>query len=1205
MGFVESQVAPVAAFSGGLEVRLLGPVSLAFAGREVGIGSPKQRVILAMLALSPRVTVDAIADALWRDTPPASVAATVHTLVSRLRRTLQEAGGGITIRSEGAGYVMDVDPERVDVNRFDAAVTAGRRCLADGSTAEAVRWLREALSLWRGPALDDVSDRDFARVTATRLDEARLRAAEELAEAELAGGSPAAALEVIEPLIARYPFHERFRGQEMLALYRLGRQADALAAFQALRRCLAEELGLEPTPALVALERQVLLQDPALDLAAGRGAPQPPSPEDVPPGDQGALAGTLVFLFTDIEASTSRWESDRAAMATDLACHDELLASAVADHGGRRFTHTGDGLGAAFPTAASAIAAAVAGQAALAAASWSGAGPLRVRMAIHAGAAEARAGTFLGPTLNRTARLLDVAQGGEILCSQVAADLAHDDLPSEVTLAARGERRLRGLARPEPVWQIVHPGLPPVASPPRPEPTAAVAPAPEASLTSFVGRERELAELSGLVALERLVTITGVGGAGKTRLALELAAHLAPSYQDGATIVELAPVGDDRPLAGVVLTALGLDAGGPSAEAADQRLDDALAERQLLLVLDNCEHLLESVTRLVDRVTRECPGVTVLATSREMLALPGEAAWVAPGLSLPPEQPTDPVELDGSDAAALFIARARVAQPGFGVTPTNLAAVATICRRLDGLPLALELAAARVRVLGAAQVAAHLDDRFRLLTAGDSVTARHQTLATCLDWSYDALPDAEQRLLQRLATFPQHFDLDAAAAVAGGEHDTLGVLDLLARLVDKSLVVPDGAAETARYHLLETVRQYAAAKMAAAGDEGEAAACHRRYFVGLVEEWHREGEAFMATGWMRREAVDRQNFHAALLNAVRAGDNESVSILVAGLWMPWYLTGSAPPAVSSIDPATLGCADPSLHVDALIGFNVVPKMSTSDRSLDDLAPLLDRAVEIADERGDRKDQAWARCMLAYVARSRGEVARAHGLMEEALARYEEDRSAFGLTYVHYELGWVDMTVGDVAAAGRHFRCALAFSEGAAGYDVLIPATWSGLALADAAEGNTAAALAGARKAIESARPLSLSAYLVMALLRATQAAAVAGESASAELAEMLHLVRRQGGRHWVSEALTVAALFHEAEDRHDLAARLLGGAVAVAEALGENPEPIPVVATLVQAARQRLATALGPEFAEQESVGHHMSPAALLRAAADAVMQSA
>jgi predicted ATPase/DNA-binding SARP family transcriptional activator/class 3 adenylate cyclase len=1199
MGVLESELPPGPGSSHGLEVRLLGPVSLAIAGREVVIRSPKQRVILAMLALSPRVTVDAMADTLWRDTAPASVAATVHTLVSRLRRTFQDAGGGITIRSEGAGYVMDVDPDRVDIHRFEAAVTSGRRCLAEGSPADGVRWLRDALSLWRGPAMDDVSDRDFARAAATHLDEARLRVGEELAEAQLTCGSPAEALEVIEPLVARYPFHERLRALQMVALYRLGRQADALAAFQDLRRCLGEELGLDPTPALGALERQILLQAPELDLAPADPSGQTDLPEGqgVPAGEQAALTGTLAFLFTDIESSTGRWEIDRAAMAADLARHDEVLQEAVTGQGGRRFTHTGDGLGAAFPTAAAAVSAAVAGQIALAAVAWSGTAPLRVRMAIHAGAAEARAGTFLGPTLNRTARLLDVARGGEILCSQTAADLAQDELPPEVNLAGRGERRLRGLSRPESIWQVLHPALTGPAPPPEPTPAPAH---PEASLTSFVGRAPELAELSALLSEARLVTISGVGGAGKTRLALELAARYGLSYADGATVVELAPIGVDRPLAGVVLTALGLDAGGPSAAAAEERLDQALAERHLLLVLDNCEHVLRSVAMLVDRVVSQCPRVTVLATSREVLSVPGEAAWAAPGLSLPPESPTDPAELDGSDAAALFIARARVAQPGFGVTPANVAAVAAICWRLDGLPLALELAAARVRVLGAAQVAAHLDDRFRLLTGGlHSTTSRHQTLAACMDWSYEALPKAEQNLLRRLAVFPQRFDLDAATAVAGEGNDPLSVLDLLARLVDKSLVVPDGAADTARYGLLETVRQYGARKLVDAGEEGDTAVLHRRYFVGLIEEWHRRGETFIATDWLLRVGMDRENFHSALVNALGASDTNSVSVLIAGLWMPWYVTGSVPPVVSSIEPAMLGCADPSLHMEALIGFNVVPKMSTSTRSLDDLGPLLDRALTVADEQGNRRDQGWARCMLGYVARGRGQVAKARALMEEALSRYAEEHSAFGLSYVHYELGWVDMTAGDVAAAGRHFRCALAFSEAITGYEIITPAIRASLALADAAEEHTVTALEGARKAVESARLLPFPGVLTMTLVRAAETGAVAGLPARAELAEALRLLRRQGGRHWVAAALTIAALLHEGEGRTDVAARLLGGALAVARDLGEDPEPIPVVAALVRAARHRLADALGAEFAEQETVGHHTPAPSLLQAAAD------
>jgi predicted ATPase/DNA-binding SARP family transcriptional activator len=1098
----------------GVEVRLLGPVSLGAGGREITIRSPKQQVILAMLALSPRVSADAMADALWRDAPPASVAATVHTLVSRLRRTIEEAGGGIAIRSEGVGYVMDVDPSCVDVHRFEAHLAAGRSALAERSPEEAARWLRRALSLWRGPALEDVSDRDFARVAATRLEEARRRATEELAEAELASGRPAMALEALKPLMAVHPYDEGLRAREMVALYRLGRQADALAAFQDLRRCLAEELGLEPTPALCALERQILLQAPELDHVA----PSMPSPGPVVPGDLPAGV-TLAFLFTDIESSTRRWERERAAMTADLARHDEALHAVVVAHEGRLFTHLGDGLGAAFPTVTAALSAAVAGQEALAAIAWQGTTPLRVRMAIHVGSAETRAGTFLGPTLNRTARLLDEARGGEILCSQAAADLARDELPPQVTLAERGERRLRGLSRPEPVWQVIHPALADSTPPPPPCPSYQ-----PAAVTSFVGRADELAALSALLPQTRLLTITGVGGVGKTRLALELAARCGSSYADGATVVELAPAGDDRPVAGVVLTALGLDAGGP----AEERLERALAERHLLLVLDNCEHLLESVAGVADGIVRHCPSVSVLATSRQVLSLPGETVWIAPGLSLPSEDTTAPADLERSDAAALFVARARLAQPGFGVTTANAGPVAAICRRLDGLPLALELAAARVRVLGVAQLAEHLDDRFRLLTGGPrSAPYRHQTLVACMNWSYEALPEPEQRMLRRLAIFPQDFDLAAATAVAGEGSDPLEVLELLAHLIDKSLVVPEGAAQTARYRLLETVRQFGAQRLMEAGEEAKAAALHRLHFVGLVEQWHRRGENFFATAWLLGAATDRENFHRALVNAIEASDTEAVSILVAGLWNPWFFTGSIPSVVASIEPEMLACADPSLHAEALIGFSAVIKMSASTLTLDDLGLYHDRARAIADERGTRRDQGWARFWIGYTARDRGDVVQARAFMEEALSRFTEGHCAFELSFVHYDLGWVDMTAGDVAAARRHFRSGLAFAEAITGYEISTLVLRASLALAEAAEGDTATALDRARTTVETARRLPFHGLLVNTLVRAAETGAVAGFPARAELAEALRLIRYQGGRQWVAAALTVAALLHE------------------------------------------------------------------------------
>lgn len=640
-----------------VDVRVLGHLSVAVDGQTVAIGSPKQRAVLAMLALHRRVSLDALAEELWRETPPASVAATVHTLVSRLRRTLVVAGAGLTISAESGVYVLDTGAEvQVDVDRFHDLATQGRAAREVGSPTESARCFRQALVLWRGPALADLLDRDFARVAAAGLEAARLDVAEDLAEVELAAARPGAALATVESLTGDHPFRERLRGLRMLALYRLGRQAEALAAYQDLRRILATELGLEPTPSLQVLERQILQQSPELDQP-GAGA------------------------------------------------------------------------------------------------------------------------TITAPP----------------------ATTAQPDLPDPVAPTAAPARR-------------------------------------QEALTSFVGREAELAELTALLRGTRLLTISGVGGAGKTRLAVELAERIDRQYADGTRIVELATVRDERPLADDVLIALG--AGGAvrsgGLAAADQ-LCQALGDRQVLLVLDNCEHVLDAATVLVATVLRRCPAVTVLATSREVLSVSGETIWAAPALSLPPTEATTLDDLDNSDAAALFVVRARTAQPGFGPSPSNAGAISRICHRLDGIPLALELAASRVRVLDVTAIADLLDDRLRLLTSGPrSAPARHQTLRAAMDWSYELLAETERRLLRRLAVFPQSFDLEAATAVAGDDADPIDVLDLLARLIDKSLLVPEGMADTARYRLLETVRQYAAEKLGAAGETDAIQDLHRGHFVDRI-----------------------------------------------------------------------------------------------------------------------------------------------------------------------------------------------------------------------------------------------------------------------------------------------------------------------------------------------------------------------------------
>ncbi|MCI0581480.1 MAG: AfsR/SARP family transcriptional regulator, partial [Chloroflexi bacterium] len=369
---------------------------------------------------------------------------------------------------------------------------------------------------------------------------------------------------------------------------------------------------------------------------------------------------------------------------------------------------------------------------------------------------------------------------------------------------------------------------------------------------------------------------------------------------------------DDRPLADDVLAALGAGGGRSGGPAAEDQLCQLLGDRQLLMVLDNCEHVLDAATALVDTVLRRCPAVTVLATSREVLSVPGETTWTAPGLSLPPAEPTGVEDLDSSDAAALFVVRARTARPGFGPSPSNAGAISRICHRLDGIPLALELAASRVRVLSVPELADRLDDRLRLLTSGPrSAPARHQTLRAAMDWSFDLLTEPEQRLLRRLSVFPQNFDLEAATAVAGDDADPIDVLDLLARLIDKSLVVPEGMADTARYRLLETVRQYAAEKLGAAGEADAIRGRHRRHFVGRILAADLTGTGFFNPQWAQHVAIDGENYNAALASGLVARDLEAATVILAGR-SSWFWGAAVPTAVDSVDPEALTAADPSL-----------------------------------------------------------------------------------------------------------------------------------------------------------------------------------------------------------------------------------------------------------------------------------------------------
>jgi len=537
----------------------------------------------------------------------------------------------------------------------------------------------------------------------------------------------------------------------------------------------------------------------------------------------GLPSGTVTFLFTDLESSTRLWEEQPEAMQAALARHDELLTQAVESHGGHVVKRTGDGLHAVFATADAAVAAAVAGQRSLVAEPWGPIGELRVRMGLHTGTAEQRGGDYYGPAPNRAARLMGVAHSGQVLCSQATADLVRDSLQASVGLLELGRHRLRDLARPEVVFQVAHPDLP--ADFP---PVLALDAYPgnlPVQLTSFVGRDNELDAIGEVLERARLVTITGVGGVGKTRLALQVAAEVLPRFGHGAWLCELAAAGDPETMVQVVAATLGVSPRAGVSLAASIR--EYLRSKQLLVVLDNCEHLLGAAAGFAESVLRECPEVRILATSREGLAVTGEQLVALASLPVPVDSDLDPAL--SSEAVRLFGERAAAARSGFVLDGTNVGAVSEICRRLDGIPLAIELAAARVVGMRPVEIATRLDERFRLLTGGRrTAVERHQTLRATVEWSYSLLEPSERLVFNRLGVFAASFDASAAEAVVAGEGlEGWDVIAALASLVTKSMLTDEEGAEgKTRYAMLETLRAYARERLE---DSGEADAWRRRH----------------------------------------------------------------------------------------------------------------------------------------------------------------------------------------------------------------------------------------------------------------------------------------------------------------------------------------------------------------------------------------
>ncbi|MFH1183828.1 MAG: adenylate/guanylate cyclase domain-containing protein [Chloroflexota bacterium] len=712
-------------------------------------------------------------------------------------------------------------------------------------------------------------------------------------------------------------------------------------------------------------------------------------------------SGTITFLFTDLEGSTKLWEEFPEQMQGALARHDELLRQAIESNGGIVIKTTGDGFYAAFGTGQGGVAAALRAQHALAQTAWDEIRPhsLRVRIGLHTGEAEKRGGDYYGPALNRAARLMAVAHGGQTLLSTTTANLVRDQLPPAASLRDLGEHRLKDLVRPEHVYQLNHPELladfPPLRS------VDAFPNNLPVQITSFIGRDRELEQARQRLASSHLLTLIGPGGTGKTRLSLQLAAETLPLFPDGVWIVELAPITDASLVVRSVAAVFGLreQMGMPVREL----LLDFLRLKELLLVIDNCEHLVESCAQLVEELLHACLKLKIIASSREALGISGETVFRVPSLALPEESAFGLEVLAHSESVQLFVERASAANPKFGLTDQNARAIAQICRRLDGIPLALELAAARLTVFSAEQVAARLDDRFRLLTGGSrTALPRQQTLRALIDWSYDLLSEPERNLFRRFSVFAGGCTYDAIEKVC----HQLDVLNLLTQLVNKSLVAVEDDDQEHRYRLLETVRQYARDKLVELGEAEQARNAHFDFFIRLVELAGSKLGTSEALEWVRRLDAEHDNIRAALEWGMQNHLHETLLAAprLVRFWMRRGHEEEGRRFITSIleraESLPLPDGDAGQRWLSMLGeaWNGGAMLAYSQGDNARGIPLAQRAVELAGKAGDQRLLAIALGFQASSTLFLGRYAEAEPLLQQALdaARASGDKTLAGM-----------------------------------------------------------------------------------------------------------------------------------------------------------------------------------------------------------------
>lgn len=709
--------------------------------------------------------------------------------------------------------------------------------------------------------------------------------------------------------------------------------------------------------------------------------------------------GTVTFLFTDIEGSTQLWEKYPEEMKSALAEHDSILKETIESNHGHLIKTTGDGVHAVFPTAIDAVNAALAAQQKFLA-------PLstlqiKSRMGLHTGEAELRSNDYHGQALNRAARIMAIGHGGQVLFSSVTAELVREHLRDETSLIDLGEHRLKDLARLEHVYQLADPSLPSEFPPIR-----SLDSFPNnlpGQLTSFIGRERELAEAKQRLEGARLLTLIGPGGTGKTRLSLQLATDLLSSFKDGVWLIELAPLAEPSLVLQAIATVFGMRE-QPGMPLGDLLLN-YLRDKYLLLILDNCEHLVETCAQLADQYLHHSPNIKIIASSREALGINGETVYRVPSLSLPDQSKVTREAVEGYESIQLFVDRASAANPNFNLTEKNASPIAQICHRLDGIPLAIELAAARSRVFSPEQIASRLDDRFRLLTGGSrTALPRQQTLRALIDWSYDMLPGEEQALLRRLSVFAGGWAFEAVEAICSD----LDVLDLLTQLINKSLVVMEQDDNT-RYRLLETIRQYARDKLLESGEGEEIRNKHLHYFLELVETAELNLEGFEYLKWSAKLNTEYDNIRAALEWGL-AKDIEAALRFVGALPFFWMTQGYSAEgyrwglevlekaksrAVQEIDMTN---EQLTIRARALLALS---RMATDLGDNETTRSTASESLALARKSGDVQTLSFALAQLASGKANLGEIAEAYSLAQEAhaIAREQRTSPAFGFSLV--------------------------------------------------------------------------------------------------------------------------------------------------------------------------------------------------------------